>query len=119
MTSSPDYTERNGLDGRVFTRTRPMNCPWCGDLFYTFQAEDNPQPPYENPEPRMVGEYGKEKSHGMRHVCDRPKCWDIEQRHQMMRSPLYQKACDAHYNVGIVPEPVKTTKGNGLKRLAS
>jgi hypothetical protein len=119
MSKEPDYTERRGLDGRIFTKTRPMACPWCGDTFYTFQAEDAPMPPYENPEPHMRGEPGKEQSTGMRHVCDRPKCWDIEQRHQMMRSPVYQKACDAAYNVQVIPEPIKTTKSSRLKRLTA
>ena len=118
MTAEPDYTLRRGLDGRMFARTRPMNCPWCGDLFYVFQAEDNPQPPYENPEPHMTGPQGREESHSMRHVCDNPACWDREQAHQSRRSPLYAKACETQFNTHAV-EPVKLTKGSGLKRVAS
>lgn len=114
MTGEPDYTPRRGLDGRMFTKTRPMECPWCGDTFYVFQAEDNPQPPYENPEPHI----GPTVAHGMRHVCDSPECWGQEQDHQVRRSPLYAKACADKYSTQS-PEPVRITKGGGLQRVAS
>jgi len=118
MSQEPNYTERRGLDGRMFAKTRPMNCPWCGDLFYVYQADDNPQEPYVNPEPHLTGPQCKEEAHGMRHVCDKPACWDQEQLHQVGRSPLYTRACEEKFNSHAV-EPVKLTKGSGLKRVAS
>jgi transposase InsO family protein len=115
VTAEPDYTPRRGLDGRMFAKTRPMNCPWCGDLFYVFQADDAPQPPYENPEPPMVGEPGKEVIKGMRHVCDKPACWDREQAHQMRRTPCYRLAAGEYFSPGPQIDQPKVVPLKGLK----
>ena len=113
--AQPDYTPVLGLDGKTtFTRTRPIRCPWCRDIFFAYQPDERPLAPYENPEPQLVG--GEVR--GQRETCGHPKCWDIEQRHQMQRQESYTRAAGDHY--GPKEEaPVKVVKKKGLQKLGA
>jgi len=92
-----------------------MRCPCCGSTFYVFQPEERPFPPYENPEPPLID--GKVK--GMRYTCGHPKCWDIEQRHQMWREDGYQKASGNYYNANQEAATRNVTAKKGLKKLGA
>lgn len=114
--AQPDYTPFIGLDGKtVFTKTRPMRCPWCRLTFYVPQPQDRPLPPHENPEPPLID--GKVK--GMRSTCGHPKCWDIEQRHQMTRSDGHKSASENYYNTQQEPVAQNVTPKKGLKKLGA
>ncbi len=112
----PNHTPVLGLDGKTtFTRTRPIRCPWCQDIFFAYNPEDRPFPPYENPEPPVIGGVSK----GQRETCGHPKCWDLEQRHQMTRGGDYQLAAGNVYGTKDEPAPAKVVKKKGLQKMGA
>ena len=74
------------------------------------QPEHAPWPPYENPEPAIAGGITR----GQRLTCGHPRCWDLEQRHQLERSPAYQHAEGNYFGPKNEPAP-KLEKRKGLQ----
>ena len=87
--ANPDPVRVKGLDGKTFFfKDRPLRCSWCQSVFYVYQPEDRPMPPYHNPDPVLING----NSPGQRYTCGHPRCWDVEQRHQLERGTDYQRA---------------------------
>jgi len=74
----PDPATRHGTGDQVFTRTLAKRCPWCGDVFFTYQLEGHEREPYRvdpNPPGGM----------GARDTCGHPMCREAEHDYQFKR----------------------------------
>lgn len=69
------------IAGRRFARNLAKRCPWCQEIFYTYQDQDAPEEPGRvdpDPAPRsMIGQ---------RETCWHHLCQKAEQEHQFRRS---------------------------------
>ena len=78
-----------GPRGQEVSRTLRKVCPWCESSFYTFQVFGQEKAPGQvDPMPPVVGDTVL----GYRATCGSPDCWQLEQDHQLRRSPMYQRA---------------------------
>lgn len=99
--SNPDYTRRlEPMDPlkRTWVRAHPKRCATCDDVFFAYvpidPATDEPElrEPYRiDPEP-SINEHGN--SEGLRETCGDPKCSEIEERHQLFRSPSFHRMAE-------------------------
>jgi hypothetical protein len=76
------------MAGHEFTRTWGKRCPWCGNVFFTYQETGREHEPYKvDPDP-VVGR----SAIATRETCGYPGCWDQEDRHQFQRRRLFAQA---------------------------
>ena len=68
MWAEPHPEVRETIMGLVFTRTLGKRCPYCGDIFFTYQVEGHEREPYR-----------VDPDSGARETCGHPKCWDAEE----------------------------------------
>jgi hypothetical protein len=68
--------------GKKWMRNHPLRCPMCGLTFYSYQAQDTPLPPYENPH---------------RIICGHPLCESAAEREWKQSDQEYKKACRDYY----------------------
>jgi hypothetical protein len=91
------------LGRRVWRQERPLHCP-CGVLFFGWQPDDAPMPPYTQPSNRM------------RIACGHPKCHEAEIVQDLARSRSYSAACRS-YTESKGLKPVEKRQNKDLSSL--
>ena len=95
--AEPHPEDREEIMGMIFTRTLGKRCPWCGDIFFTYQVEGHEREPYRvDPETST------------RETCGHPKCWDAEQDHQTKKQIEWYRT---HFHSEADPVPPPRKKG--------
>lgn len=87
----PDLTPKMWR-GIEFTKTLPLRCPWCRNVFYIWQAVGGETEPYNDP--TAIQTPGK----GQRYTCGHPICWEREQNWQVKQSEDFKKTQEAYYS---------------------
>lgn len=122
--SKPDMTlKRETFDpkGRTWSRTLPRHCPWCRDVFYTFQAEGEEQQPFQTEsEPRLViiPSYKEPtfRPESKRQTCGHPLCEKASESEYNARDESYQKALNALDSNVTTFHPQPPPPRGGLRR---
>lgn len=70
-------------------RNLGKRCPWCHDVFFTYQTPGKERQPYQSePEPR--------NGMGARETCGHPQCHDAEDTHQFQRRLVFRAEIARH-----------------------
>nr|WP_320131985.1 hypothetical protein [uncultured Holophaga sp.] len=103
----PDLTPRE-FCGRWWSRTHPLCCPHCQNVFYAWQPEDQPFEPYRNPS-------GMRGTDGGRQTCGHPLCEKAERKEVALNTPAYLATVEG---TSTHEDPTRT-KGNGRRGLSA
>ena len=100
--AQPD-PKRREINGRTWSRTLPIRCPICRNIFFAWELAGNDH--WDNP---MVSPAGSDH----REVCGHPLCREAEQKRVLQLQPGYQAARSRGH-----AEPQDKPKPSGLARL--
>ena len=85
-------------------RTLGKRCPWCRDIFFTYQAPGREREPYRtDPEPQDGA--------STRETCGSPKCHDVEDSHQFRRRLAHRAQLVQHREKQTPAVPLAATGG--------
>lgn len=103
----PDLQVR--VKGKIFSRTLGKRCPWCKDIFYTYQVEGEERQPYQvDADIVLGGPLGMSISGiGTRETCGHPKCHEAEDKYQYERRIEWRKS---HLHHAAEPAPSEKKK---------
>ncbi len=92
--ASPRPDISSTINGETFSRTLGKRCPWCSDVFYTYQIEGKEKQPYQvDANPRLGYPDGFSfDGIGVRETCGHPKCWEAEDKYQYERRLQWRKS---------------------------
>ena len=97
-------------EDRTFTHNLGKRCPWCGDVFFTYQLEGHERQPYRTDAEITLDWFGRPAGGvGTRETCGNPTCHEAEDHHQFQRRVLARAEHAKHAQVQAGPAP--TTKG--------
>jgi hypothetical protein len=89
--SQPHEETRVVRDDRVYTRSLGKRCPWCSDIFFTYQVEGHERQPYKTDPEVMLNHEGRPiNGVGTRETCGDPNCLEREDTHQFLRRLAYR-----------------------------
>ena len=93
--------ERIERHGRIYVRNLAKICPFCRDVFWTYQVEGQEREPYRiDPDPI--------DGNGTRETCGHPLCHDAEDDYQFQRRQGFrQQEAQARQHAQAGPAPRK------------
>ena len=102
--------EKSPFSGRTFIRDWGKRCPSCQDIFFARRLETEFHEPYRvdlEPDHSIHGPVMR-----VRETCGHPMCQEVEELHQLERTPYWQAARNAAFPAPVEPthEPKKRSR---------
>jgi hypothetical protein len=103
--SVPHPEIREERNGKIFTLTLGKICPWCREVFFTYQVEGEEREPYlVDKEIELYTNGTPVNNPGSRETCGYPPCHELEDMHQFRRR-VAARAKDNGHKPKSVPKP--------------